>query len=187
MAEIREPTKPQGMPTPDEVRAMPAGAELDALVARVAFGIDVLGMEKCWKPDGCWSVYPNGNDCVDRPVYVRECYCNDDMNESYRRLRSVMGKSHGHWSTCLEVVPSYSSDPAACAVLERRLFADGWEIETRWYPQVERIYAALIRFYGLDRSEISLSAPAGSDPVAVRCLLMSRVGVLAGMSGEVAR
>ena len=112
--------------TSDRILAMPAGRELDALVARM-MDLDVLGLAPCVE-------YPGGGPYVEslpsgevsrynlgmQPVYLRDCLC-----EYYRPEYGV--KRFGHSCQCLGVVPDYSTDIAAAMdVLSKARWDGGW-------------------------------------------------------------
>ena len=88
---------------------MPAGREIDALVAEKIMGMTVVGKATCLLAEGFVIQSENDGAPVPKwhsvePVFVEDCIC--DIETDDRKL-------FGHQIGCLEVVPFFSTDIAA--------------------------------------------------------------------------
>ena len=91
--------------------------ELDAQVANHFFSYQVPGIAPCWQDEcGDWwlDTHPKLGDREQQPVYLDVCHC--DIREE-----TDIVDLHGHYWACFEVVPFYSTDPAACALVKAEL------------------------------------------------------------------
>jgi hypothetical protein len=126
-------------------RELPAGRELDALVAEKVMGLKVVGRCCAVFVEGEWSIHPDaepeGWTCYAElaPVYARpECDCAESVvreydtpekAELYREIdaerdarQAISMAKTGHRTYCLGVVPGYSTDIAAAwEVVEKLL------------------------------------------------------------------
>ena len=101
-----------------------AGPELDARIARVVFGIDVLGMAPCHhSPDGCdlevgsWDEHD-----VERPVRIDDlCICSDVRHDYSDQ------SYHGHISFCLSPVLAYSTTWEGLGLVVERMRELGFD------------------------------------------------------------
>jgi hypothetical protein len=104
-------------PAPDKVRAMPAGPELDALVARYVCGIDVLGLAMCAAYDGCWDVAcsveenPADSGYILRPVFLEE------PGDLWASSEIKYPRVFGYTALALGVVEKYSTEWEAAGPL----------------------------------------------------------------------
>ena len=109
-----------------DIDTMPAGREIDALVAEKVMGIVILGEARCAAPEGDWMVLSGLDDLDDtygvtRSVYLDMCHCENldrgdqelakenphlvDTICQNRKERQVFG----HDVICLGVVSEYSN------------------------------------------------------------------------------
>ena len=126
---------------PDAILALPAGRELDALVAEKVMGLNVLGEAHCAHPEGDWYICGGRADYTGdygtiRPVYLHECKC-DSAKEANAdliqhdpeladavKVKEIKDTVLGHIAyACLEVVPCYSTSIAAA-----------WEVVEHKFP-----------------------------------------------------
>jgi len=93
--------------TREAIEKMPAGPEMDALVAEI-LGYNVLGITHCWPDHECFGYdvpYELLEDCEIswtelRPVYLDHCVCEFAKPDDKRYWE--------HGAGCLGVVPEYS-------------------------------------------------------------------------------
>lgn len=111
----------------DDLDQLGPGTALDAICGREVFGLDILGQ---------WPTVPDqdggeplltrpGDGAVLRPVYVRQCVCDDDGRYLTRSMCGVPDV-FGHLYTCLAPAPPYSTDPAAAATVVQACRDAGW-------------------------------------------------------------
>jgi hypothetical protein len=85
--------------------------ELDVKVTRL-LGLDVLGEARCYSMPGGYSVSWDEGGGEMQPVYLKECFCDDPLENEIEIL--------GHVASCLRVVSFYSSEcNLAIAALEQ--------------------------------------------------------------------
>lgn len=154
---------------------LPAGKELDALVAEKVMGLRVAGFADCLAPEGDWSVRSNDGP-PNRPVYILPkctgeefhaylrdlCYSSegavarrvagdDDMKrkeiEEYYRREWERDQLFGHNIVhCLGVVPEYSTDIAAAWEVVEKLRGRKWFVEvTVRTPHYDDVEVVLCR------------------------------------------
>lgn len=117
---------------------LPAGRELDALVAEKVFGRTIVGWDTAIYVEGEWSIHlgsdPKGWAChADKsPLALAHCVCEfydsadaaisdayliEEMrNDGHPNFRGDLRpdpKCGGHYASCLDVVPPYSTSIAA--------------------------------------------------------------------------
>jgi hypothetical protein len=95
-----------------ELAELVAGREMDAQIHERLFGVPVVGWCTCAWVDGERSAHPESEDpagwsCYAErgPVFVEHCCCEHAALDETRYF--------GHVSSCLGVVPPYSTDIAA--------------------------------------------------------------------------
>lgn len=168
--------------TRDDVLAMPAGPEMDALVAERVMGVTVVGTAACWMPDGGWSVYGNagkaGDACEVRPVRVSPFGCHCEVAKRFEwDGNEWVASAGGHHRACLAMVPHYSTD-----------IADAWQVVEKYqdretggwmgiYPSIPPLKSRVevCRPHGFDAGELPdvatmggvLSVRAGAIPLAI--------------------
>lgn len=84
-------------------------------------------------------------------------------------------------------LPAYSSDPAACAEVERELWRMGAALESRYVPRSRRdgiAGRAVAVVDGDNESEGRADISDGSDPIAARCLATCRAAVRFARAGK---
>lgn len=96
-----------------DINAIPAGPEMNALVAEHVMGLQVLGEANCACPEGDWYISdaePQKNWGHMMPVYLQQCLCHlheKETDELHERLFGHL--MHG----CLDVVPHWSTSIVA--------------------------------------------------------------------------
>ena len=96
----------------DEIRSLPAGNRLDALVHEALGLSPVVGEAYCWAPDGCWSVEGgdgSNGDTELRPVF-QEFFPPDNDPDTFERVH--FGSTAGVCNLWLKPVRWYSTNPA---------------------------------------------------------------------------
>ena len=102
--------------------------EIDVIVAREIFGLDILGRARVCYCDGCCFVAtPSENESENDFVYLRECKCaevaeieKEFITEHPEIEPMEQVKILGHDGMCLEDVPEYSTSIAAAwAIVEK--------------------------------------------------------------------
>lgn len=138
--------------TTQDWRTMPAGRELDAIVAERVMGQTVLGRATAVFVEGEWSIHPESDPegwaCYAglEPLYLDHCLCDvaerprnwpcetdeeremmeqADREDAEQRARE-RARFNGHVASCLAVVPRYSTDRAAALHLLDLLVDRGW-------------------------------------------------------------
>ncbi len=93
--------------TTKEIENMPAGITMDALIAEKVLGQKIMGLCRGWY-DGGWLVMgePKGDG---EDVFCRLSKCLCDIVEEMEECRIINPKLYGHETSCLEVVPEYST------------------------------------------------------------------------------
>ncbi len=127
-------------PAHELIDNMPAGPELDALVAKI-LGYDVLGITNCV------SDYVGGYDIlydckpvcpILRPVYLRGCCCGE-----FRKDKDI--DYFGHFAACLEVAPEFSKDDKSAFEIVDWLVEQGYSVmvetcsSTTCYCQIRKL------------------------------------------------
>lgn len=129
---------------------LPAGRELDALVAEKVMGLTVAGWGTAIHVEGEWSVQldgdPKGWACHAgaNPLCVQHCQCDlldgaywaeneayivEAMREEYPEFKgdeTPEPKLGGHYQGCLAVVPHFSTDIAAAWLVVEKMAAECW-------------------------------------------------------------
>lgn len=104
--------------TQEEILSL-SGPDLDAAVARV-LGLNVVGMARCWAPEGDWIVCSDQKDGgTIRPVYVDQDEVPGDPD-----LVSPLVCGYQRWQ--LLVVPEYSTADGTLSPMLAWLKERGW-------------------------------------------------------------
>ena len=142
--------------TRDEILAMKPGRELDALISERLFERKIICWEPGWAPDGCWSM-DLGAEGEKDPWVLKRCCC-DFLAKHDREICAEIGVEYrehykdkielrercGHFPTCLEIVPNYSTTWEGMRLVVEAMRAKGWRLKLLGY--VSGSFAA--RFYG---------------------------------------
>jgi hypothetical protein len=128
------------MDTEGGVMTTETSRDLDARVAERVMGTPVLGVAGvCW-PAGEATIVGDDGD-TQEPICVGACNCDviADLAAENPGDRYWTDRLFGHHHHCLEVVPAYSTDPAAARLVED-------EIERRglWRAYTEALLLAVI-------------------------------------------
>lgn len=153
--------------TPDEVRAATAGPVMDEWIAVRFFDY----------------VYVNGTEEKSGVPYTL-CYPRQKAEEWVRMFKSSSISDTPATSSpypYLSSLTRWSSDPAACTELERRLWASGKfrVIGSELYcsKTVEPHVTVFVQPFG--GRAVVYEEPVGADPIAAKCLAWCKVAIIA--------
>ena len=155
--------------TREEILAMTAGPELDALIETNVFGGTVVGTAGCYDPEGGgWLIAKDASEMDGgyelRPIVIGAygCRCHD-LRDSIRERFPSAGN---HFRICLAAVPDYSTN-----------IADAWQVVEKvglarnWAVTYSNSACSGVGWFIVDNGEydfLSLSGPASeSAPLAI--------------------
>jgi len=169
--------------TEHEIGELKAGPETDAAVAEKVMGWSSVGYAQAWAPDGDWGIAPKTTGVL-RPFYMRHCCCDVDreFNEKWSEHdEKIYGVSRmaGHCLSCLDVVPEFSTDPAAAAQVKRWLWERGLVVEVTSAPGDKPVVGVWLYGGPFPDGACVADAPVkDGDCVAAECLCLARAAIV---------
>lgn len=172
--------------------------ELDAQVAARVMGYELAGSGTAVFVEGEWSIHsdsePDGWACYagTEPFYVRHCSCRDgvfmfpiapeDSSERKARYTKINADRQqqferdrtrfGHSTSCLDVVPYYSTEWDAMQLVAERLAVLGWDVEMNLAAsQAGRGCLCVLRTYTPDLLVVAEAADTLPRAVALAALV----------------
>lgn len=148
--------------TPDEIRAGVAGPVMDEWIAVRFFDY----------------VYVNGTEEEGKTPYTL-CYPRKKAEEWVSKFKSsAISDIPTTLPPYLLGITRWSSEPAACAELQRRLWAGG-----RYYDLVvERDFVVATLWDEANIDAVHHREPIGGDPIAATCLAWCKVALIAALN-----